>query len=234
MESSFRFRGKKYLFYPKGVKYYKLYRTTRKINSFNELKYIAEKFIYLNPDFDVEIMTKLFLDLSDRSSGHIIRTYGEKRVEMMVYEVADQKKVPYCPRLRKIIFNPFKKIDIKTKMKIVGELINTKEKPKKEHLDGIIQELWSENIKITVLKVAEKARTTRYMVKWYFDNKKKNEISGLNKIIRETFLISKAIEAIDFLTEGGDIVKMRHLKKITSIRDYSILKKAVKKYEDAI
>ena len=89
MESSFRFHGKKYLFYPKGVKYYKLYRTTRKINSFNELKYIAEKFIYLNPDFDIEIMIKLFLDLSDRSSGHIIRTYGEKRVEMMVYEVAD-------------------------------------------------------------------------------------------------------------------------------------------------
>ena len=234
MESSFRFHGKKFLFYPKGVKYYTLYRTTRKINSFNELKYIAEKFIYLNPGFNPDTMLRLFLELSDRSSGHIIRTYGEKRVEMMVYDVLDQKKVPYCARLRKIIFNPSKKIDRKTKMKIVGELINTKEKPKKQHLDGIVQELWSENIKITVSKVAEKANTSRYLVNWYFNDKKKKEISDLNEMIRETYLISKAIEAIDFLTEGGNDVKMRHLKKITSIRDYSILKKAVKKYEDAI
>ena len=53
-------------------------------------------------------------------------------------------------------------------------------------------------------------------------------------MIRETYLISKAIEAIDILTEGGNKIKMRELKKITSIRDYALLKNAVKKYEDAI
>ena len=72
------------------------------------------------------------------------------------------------------------------------------------------------------------------MVKWYFDDSVTQKIKDLNEIIKETNLISKAIEAIDELTEGGNRVKMRQLKQITSIRDYSILKKAVKKYEDAI
>ena len=234
MESHFRFDGKDYLFFPKGVNYYRLYRTTRKINSFKELQYIAEKFIYLNPNFDIPLMTKLFLDLSDRSNGHIIRTYGQVRVENMVLTVTQQNKTPYCARKRKVIFNPSKRIDRKEKMKIVGNLISSKQRPAKQYLDNIVQELWQDNIKITISKVAEVARTTRYMVKWYFDDSVLEKIQDLNVIIKETNLISKAIEAIDELTEGGNKIKMRQLKKLTSIRDYSILKKAVKKYEDAI
>lgn len=234
MESHFRFEGKDYLYFPNGCKFYTLYRTTRKINSFNELKYIAEKFVYLNPDFNVEIMVMLFLHISDRSNGHIIRTYGQQRVENMVYEVYDNKKTPYCHRLRKVIFNPSKKIDRKTKMKIVGQLISTKQRPAPEYIASIIKELFEENQKITISKVAEKANTSRYMIRWYFDKEVCNEINLMNDIIRQNNLISKAIEAIDILTEGGNKVKMRELKKITSIRDYNVLKTAVKKYEKLI
>ena len=234
MESHFRFNGKDYLFFPKGVNYYRLYRTTRKINSFKELQYIAEKFIYLNPDFDIPLMITLFLDLSDRSNGHIIRTYGKNRVQNMVLVVSQQNRVPYCARKRKVIFNPSKRIDRKEKMKIVGNLISSKKRPAKQYLDNIVQELWNDNIKITISKVAQVSGVSRYMVKWYFDESVREKIKDLNEIIKETNLISKAIEAIDELTEGGATVKMRHLKKLTSIRDYSILKKAVKKYEDAI
>lgn len=53
----------------------------------------------------------------------------------------------------------------------------------------------------------------------------------MNKEIKEEQEISKAIEAIDILTEGGNKLKMRELKKITSIRDYSILKKAIENYQ---
>lgn len=234
MESHFRFEGKDYLYFPNGCKFYTLYRTTRKINSFNELKYIAEKFVYLNPDFNIETMVMLFLHISDRSNGHIIRTYGQQRVENMVYEVYDNKKIPYCHRLRKVIFNPSKKIDRKTKMKIVGQLISTKQRPAPEYIASIIKELFEENQKITISKVAEKANTSRYMIRWYFDKEVCNEINLMNDIIRQNNLISKAIEAIDILTEGGNKVKMRELKKITSIRDYNVLKTAVKKYEKLI
>ena len=108
MESPFIFKGKDYLYFPDGCKFYSLYRTTRKINSFSELEYIGEKFFYLNPSFDIEVAKKLFIRLSERDSGHIIRTYGDSRVENMIERVSERKKVPYCGRLRKIIFNPFK------------------------------------------------------------------------------------------------------------------------------
>ena len=58
MESSFAFHGEEYLFFPEGVRYYHLYRSTRKLNSFAELTYLAEKFIFLNPDFDIDLMKR--------------------------------------------------------------------------------------------------------------------------------------------------------------------------------
>ena len=92
MESSFIFKGADYLFFPEGVEYYSLYRTTRKINSFAELEYIAEKFVWLNPEFKLSKMKRFFSVLSDRGSGHIIRTYGNSRVEDMVERVHRVKK----------------------------------------------------------------------------------------------------------------------------------------------
>ena len=81
-------------------------------------------------------------------------------------------------------------------MKIVGNLISSKQRPAKQYLDNIVQELWQDNIKITISKVAEVAKTSRYMVKWYFDDNVIQKIQDLNVIIKETNLISKAIEAI--------------------------------------
>ena len=231
MESSFKFKGNDYVYFPEGVKFYSLYRTTRKINSFSELEYIAEKFIYLNPDFDVEVAKSLFALISDRGSGHIIRTYGSSRVENMVERVFAAKKQPYCPRLRKVIFNPFKMMSRSEKMKIVGSLIGTKEKPTEEQIDSTIEELWLDKEKITITKVAEKLNKTRYLVRWYFDKEKLKSIRNFNSEIHETNQISKAIEAIDILTDNGSSLKMRELKKLTSIRDYALLKQAVISYQ---
>ena len=46
--------------------------------------------------------------------------------------------------------------------------------------------------------------------------------------------MSKAIEAIDELTDKGNRLKMRQLKKLTSIRDYALLKKAVTIYQNQV
>ena len=232
MQSYFRFEGADYLYFPDGCKFYSLYRTKRKINSFSELEYIAEKFLYLNPDFDLSLMKKLFVQLSDRDSGHIIRTYGAGRVESMIDRVASKEKEPYCARLRKIIFNPAKMIDRKEKMKIVASIIHTKEKPSESEIDGVVEELWLDKQKITVSRVAKELSTTRHLVKWYFDEEKKHLIDKVNKEIRDINLISRAIEAIDILTDKGNRLKMRELKKITSIRNYSLLKQAVAQYKN--
>lgn len=234
METPFRFEGSDYLYFPDGCKFYSLYRTTRKINSFSELEYIAEKFIHLNPGFDIELMKKLFVDLSDRDTGHIIRTYGSNRVEAMIEKVFDKKTNPYCPRLRKIIFNPSKMIDRKEKMRIVASIIHTKKKPTKSDIDAVVEELWLNKEKITISKVADKLNTSRYLTSWYFQGDRKKAIEDANKEIKETNLISRAIEAIDVLTDKGNKLKMRELKKLTSIRNYQLLKNAVMHYQNQI
>jgi hypothetical protein len=56
----------------------------------------------------------------------------------------------------------------------------------------------------------------------------------LNLEIKEENEMAKAIEAIDNLIEGGNKLKMRSLKQITSIRNYSLLKRAVNRYHEKI
>jgi len=234
MESSFVFKGKDYLHFPNGCNFYTLYLTTRKINTFSELEYIAEKFIHLNPEFDIDKMKLLFVGLSDRGSGHIIRTYSQDRVENMIDRVFSKRKLPYCARKRKIIFNPSKMIDRKTKMKIVGAVIGRRNRPSTDDIDSVIEELWLDKDKITISKVANKLNKTRHLVRWYLDQDKLDQFKSLNLEIKQENDMAKAIEAIDILTEGGDKLKMRSLKKITSIRNYSLLKKAVIRYQKKI
>ena len=234
MESSFVFKGKDYLYFPNGCNFYTLYLTTRKINTFSELEYIAEKFIHLNPEFDIDKMKLLFVGLSDRGSGHIIRTYSQDRVENMIDRVFSKRKLPYCARKRKIIFNPSKMIDRKTKMKIVGAVIGRRNRPSTDDIDSVIEELWLDKDKITISKVANKLNKTRHLVRWYLDQDKLDQFKSLNLEIKQENDMAKAIEAIDILTEGGDKLKMRSLKKITSIRNYSLLKKAVIRYQKKI
>lgn len=231
MNTQFRFDGREYLFFPQGVKYHSLYRTSRRINTFAELEYIAEKFIWLNPDFSLDKMKALFIELSDRENGNIIRTYSQSRVRTMVERVYDRKKEPYCNKLRKVIFNPAQFKTRKEKMKIVGELVSKKKRPSAERINEAIKDLWLEKEKITIQSVTERLGSTRHLVRWYFDEHQINFIKSMNKEIKEEQEISKAIEAIDILTEGGNKLKMRELKKITSIRDYSILKKAIENYQ---
>lgn len=232
MESSFAFHGEEYLFFPEGVRYYHLYRSTRKLNSFAELTYLAEKFIFLNPDFDIDLMKRLFVALSDRESGHVVRTYSQDRVDEMVERIAGERVVPFCPRLRKVIFNPSKYISVDEKRKVVAGLIHTKSRPASQDIDDVIQELWLNKEKITIKKVAEELNTSAYLVRWYFTPEVRSDLKQVNDTIRREKQISKALETIDILTEGGNKLKMRALKTITSIRDYALLKEAVSRYQN--
>jgi len=234
MESNFSFGGEEYLFFPEGVKYYHLYRSTRKLNSFAELKYVAEKFVYLNPDFDISTLKRLFAVLSDRESGHVVRTYSQTRVDGMVEQVAGERVTPFCPRLRKVIFNPSKAIPLEEKRKIVAKLISQKERPLESEIDEVIQELWLNKEKITIKRVAQELGTTHYLVRWYFNEEKMQSIRQANTEIRNENEISKAVEIIDKLTDGGNKLKMRQLKQLSSIRNYSNLKEAVIRYRQKL
>ena len=230
MESSCTFEGKDYLFFPEGVNYYHLYRSSRKLNSFAELAYVAEKFIYLNPDFDVDKMKSLFFAVSDRESVHIVRTYTPSRVDEMVDRVVGERMTPFCPRLRKVIFNPSKYLSKEDKNSIVAKLIHTKDKPSEDDIDEVIQELWLNKEKITIRRVAKELDTTFYLVRWYFTDDKMEYIRSVNQEIKREAMIARAIEIIDALTDNGNKLKMRKLKQLSSIRDYQLLKEAVNRY----
>tara|TARA_R100000951_G_scaffold82025_1_gene69711 strand:+ start:1027 stop:1776 length:750 start_codon:yes stop_codon:yes gene_type:complete len=232
MESSFIFKGEDYLYFPNGIEFYTLYRTTRKINSFSELEYIAEKFLYLNPDFDINLMKSLFAFISERDSGHIVRTYGSQRVNNMIDRVRIKNKKPYCARMRKIIFNPSKMIDKKIKMQIVGSVIGSKEKPNKEKIDEVIEVLWLDKEKVTLKKVAEKLQTTRHLVKWYFNDETKSAIKKINHEIRDYHLMARAMTTLSHMKDSGIDFKMRKLKQLSSIRKYSLLKEAVSIFQN--
>lgn len=231
METYVRFNGQPYVYFPEGIPYYSLYRTKRKINSFSELEYVAEKFIHLNPEFNLQKMISLFVELSDRESGHIIRTYSQDRVTDMVYRVYDAKKQPYVPRLRKIIFNPSKNLSRSQKMEIVGNLIGRKSSISKEDMLLILEDLYMSKERISVSKIAELTDTSRYIITKSIDDEIRGKMINLNQKIREENYIAKIIEAIEELTSGGCKIKMRRLKEITSVRDYSMLKKAVSLYQ---
>jgi hypothetical protein len=232
METSVPFGGKRYVYFPEGIPYYSLYRTKRKINSFYELEHIAEKFRYLNPDFDEGLMVDLFVKLSDRESGHIIRTYDQDRVTRMVYSVLKKKKTPYMRNKRKIVFNPVKYISKEDKREIVGKLIGRKPLIAEEDLKFIVSDLYENRERITLTKIAELTDTSRYIVKKSISAKMWRDIVNLNEKIKEEKNISKIIEAIEILTSKGNRLKMRKLKEITSIRDYEVLKKAVTLYQN--
>ena len=53
-----------------------------------------------------------------------------------------------------------------------------------------------------------------------------------NEVIKRENKIEKAIEWIDLLSQEGNVLKMRYLKEITNVRDYSILKEALHRYEN--
>lgn len=234
MESNYKFGGEPFLYFPDGVEHYHLYRSSRKINSFAELQYVAEKFVHLNPEFDIELMKRLFTALSDRESGHIVRTYSPERVEGMIDFVHEQSKTPFCPRRRKIVFNPSTPLSHKDKMKIVGQIIGRKERPSEHDIENVIEELWLNKEKITMKRVANELSTSVYLVRDYFTDEVLSGIRNANKEIKYENQISKAIEIIDELTDNGNKLKMRKLKELSSIRNYQLLKDAVNRYQNYV
>jgi hypothetical protein len=232
MESYFPFSGEPYLYFPEGVRFYRLYRTSRKINSFAELEYVAEKFIHLNPDYELEHMKRLFVQLSERSSGHTIRTYGQDRVEAMVESVCKKRKVPYCPKLRKVVFNPSKRMSKSEKMKIVGQLIGTKPRLSEKDLIAVIEDMAENKIKITVSKIAELTDKTKHLVNQSLTEKTKNLIKVLNEKIKHEVETDRVLDAVDKLCQENKKITVRRVKEICSVRNYKLIKKAMAMHLD--
>ncbi len=56
-------------------------------------------------------------------------------------------------------------------------------------------------------------------------------MSSNNLSVKREIKIERAIEWIDVLSSEGEKLKMRYLKDVSKIRDYSVLKEAIDRYE---
>jgi hypothetical protein len=148
----------------------------------------------------------------------------------MVDRVVGERMTPFCPRLRKVIFNPSRYLSKEDKNSVVAKLIHTKEKPSEDDIDDVIQELWLNKEKITIRRVSKELDTTFYLVRWYFTTERLEDIHIINQKMKRESMIARAIEIIDELTDNGNKLKMRKLKQLSSIRDYKLLKEAVSRY----
>ncbi len=224
MESYFNFKGQKYLFFPEGVEFYSLYRSTRKINSIQEIEYVAEKFKWLNPKIEYSVFVSHIKSMTDRSNGHVIRTYSESRIEKICEDVWDKNKKPYCRKKRKIIFNPSKMIPVQEKRKIVQTLIHPK----------IIfepTEIWRAcskiKGKITMKKIAFQLGCSAPTVRKSFNNQMMLMLKLKNKQIKQRTEVQKCLDAVNKMKEEGIPLTIRELKNRVSVRNYDVLKKTI-------
>ena len=60
----------------------------------------------------------------------------------------------------------------------------------------------------------------------------KSKLKEFNKMTREEQKIRILLENIELLTSSGDSVKVRALKEMTSVRYYSLIKKAMRIFQE--
>jgi hypothetical protein len=227
METSFKYKGHRYLFFPEGVDFFSLYRSERKVNSLQEIEYIGEKFIWLNKDFDFDLFCSHMIEMTDRSNGHVVRTYSREKIINAcesAYNGILSGKIPYCARKRKVIFNPVKMIDRSEKIKIVNALLH----PKKVFSE---KEIWEAvkaiDGKITMKSLGEILKCSPPTVRKSVSEKMLSEFKQINEKKRTERYEKLILSAIEGILDEGAKVSIREVKRRVPVRDHDLLKKIV-------
>lgn len=230
LKIEFDFQEYDFLFYTEPVCYYDLTNITSRVSSFEQLTYYAEVFLYLNPDVDFNIFFGMFQIMGNREYGKSIRTYSKARIEMMCSEVYKERKKPYCSQWRKIIFNPKIIIRNDEKMSIAGELFKRHISISPTDIEIAVNQIKLAKMEINDSRIADILCCSQKTIQRSMTNAIRSEIKKSNILIRRNSKISKIIEYIDILSEGGNDVKIRELRKLISVKDYSLIKEAFENY----
>lgn len=233
LQTSHDFRGCDFVWYNEPVVHFDLINIDHRVVSFNQLKYYAEVFFYLNPDISYEIIRGLFRWLGDRENGRSIRTYSKARVDDMIEDVYQHPKVPYCRRMRKVVFNPEIIISVEEKLSIVAQMVSKGLTFTENDLRMAIENLSNARLIITHDALSEYLMCSTKTIHRLMTVELKNKIKLENINIKREKSIEKVIEWIDVLSDSGDGVKIQEIKNLTNVRDYSIIKEAFRRYETA-
>lgn len=232
-ETTFKYKGCDFVYFDTPVSYHHLYRTSRKINSFIELEYVAEVLIFLNPTLDFYTYVELMNGLADRGNGHTIRTYSEKRVFNMCDYVYTKKrfKEPYVRRYRKIVFNPFRKIPLEEKLAIVGAVLGREGAVTPEIIYNSLEELMMNDIEINQQSLAEHLKCSRATINRNITKPIIEIMKDHNKRIKEDNNVEAIICCLNEITNFGEnSTNISSLKRLVNINNYSLLKSVLEDY----
>jgi len=169
-------------FYEEGThEQYELFRSKAKINTFKSLKWHLYVIWYLNPQMDQDFFKKIAEFISKKSNGFVTFDISDNLLEKMLYDVSlmDLEKPP-PNKLRKIVFKDSSGLSMKQKLSIVGQMIGRSKISDTEIYDAMIM-LNSENIKITVAKLASYLNCSTRTIYRNMGNELKKEKELLNQ-----------------------------------------------------
>lgn len=231
LQTNHDFQGCDFVWYDNPVDHFDLSSVDHRVISFEQLRYYAEVLFYLNPDIDFNIFQGLFRWIGNRESGKSIRTYSKARVDQMIGEVYAIRKDPYCRRMRRVVFNPSIIISFEEKMAITAHMIKRGVSYTPSDIISVVDKLSRSQMIITQELIAAELMCSRRTISRLMNEKIKLNIESQNKKTRREKAISSAIEWIDVLSDSGNKFKMQEIKSLTNIRDYSIIKEAIHRYE---
>lgn len=225
------FRGLDFVYYSAPISHYDIQEWYARIASFDQLEYIAEIFFFLNPDVDLSIFQGIFRWVGNRENGRTVRTYGKARIDQMIESVYRERKKPWCRRMRRIIFNPEKIISASEKMSITAQVVGRGISYTEHDVRQMIEYMYRDRIVATYESIGKRMGCSSRTIQRLMKHDLRQVMKLNNEHVKREIKIEKAIEWIDVLSSEGDGLKMRILKDMTKIRDYSILKEALYRYE---
>ena len=235
LETEFDFQGQDFLYFEDPVSFYSLKNIDFKVTSFNQLEHYCSVLFFLNPDIQLDRLTGIFQHIGSRDSGKCIRTYGKARIAMMCESVYRERKVPYCRRMRRVVFNPDCVMSVREKMSLTAELIGRSYKFTSMDVIKATNDLFYRNELSTAKSISQLIGCSeKTVLRIMSDQQIKDIIKENNKQIRKEKKIADVIECLDILSDNGNKVKINALKEITSVREYDLIKEAYFRYESRL
>ena len=225
------FQGMDFVWYTSPVCHYDIENIYLKIYSFDQLEYYAEVYLFLNPDVNIKIFKGLFCWVGNRENGKTIRTYGKARIEKMISDVYSQKKTPWCRRMRRVVFNPDKIMSAEEKMSVTAQIVSKSVTYTKKDIVSVLDFMYKARMVATQENISDQLGCSKRTIQRLLSKNLRKVMSSNNLSVKREIKIEKAIEWIDVLSSEGEELKMRYLKDVSKIRDYSVLKEAINRYE---
>ena len=173
-----------YMYYEDGTyECYTLFNTRAKITTYKSLKWHFLVVYYLNID---NILNSDFVTLArfiaDKENGFVTFFIKNKLLESMIGDVLQQGGDPPINKIRKVIFKDFSGLNLKQKLKIVGQLIG-RSKLDKETIYQCMLDINDNGEKITIRWIAELLGVSQRTIYRHMCDELKREKQILNEEI---------------------------------------------------